>query len=152
MTRRFLGIAVLLGSLACHAGTLPYDESADARADIRRGLAEARQAHVPLLVVFGANWCGDCRVLDMALKSGPSAPLVAREFRVVKVNVGHFDRNVDVATSYGVPLKKGIPTVAILSPEGHVLHATRAGELADARNMGEQGLYAFFRSLADARR
>jgi hypothetical protein len=31
---------------------------------------------------------------------------------VVKVDVGPFDRNVDLAQRYGVPLRKGIPTVA----------------------------------------
>ena len=28
--------------------------------------ADARQAKRPLLVLFGANWCGDCKVLDIA--------------------------------------------------------------------------------------
>jgi len=67
---------------------------------------------------------------------------------VVKVDVGRFDRNVDVAEAYGVPLKKGIPAVVILSPEGKALYATRAGELADARAMGEDGVYAFFTQAA----
>jgi len=68
---------------------------------------------------------------------------------VVKVDVGRFDRNVDVAESYSVPLKKGIPAVAIVSPQGRVMYATRAGELADARGMSEDGLYRFFRKAAD---
>jgi thioredoxin 1 len=81
------------------------------------------------------------------MKQGASAPLVAREFKVVKVNVGRFDRNVDVAQSYGVPLKNGIPAVAVLSPKNEVLYVTREGELADARNMGEDGIYRFFRKV-----
>ena len=90
----------------------PYDEAADARADIRAAQAAAAQAKVPVLVVFGANWCGDCKVLDQAFKEGASAPLIARHFKVVKVDVGNFNRNVDIAEGYGVPLKSGIPAVA----------------------------------------
>ena len=123
-------------------------EAADAKADIASALAEAQRAKVPLIVVFGANWCGDCKMLDSAFKSGASAPLIAKSFKVVKVNVGRFDRNVDIAESYGVPLKSGIPAVAILSDQGKVTYATRAGELADARKMGDDGVYEFFKKVS----
>ena len=55
----------------------PYDEAADAKAQIEAALSEAAQAKVPVLVVFGANWCGDCKVLDMSFKEGAAAPLMA---------------------------------------------------------------------------
>ena len=145
---RILGALALASACAVFAADAPYDETADARSDIRAALDSARASTKPVLVVFGANWCGDCKMLDAAMKTGKSAPLIEREFRVVKVDVGRFNRNVDVAESYGVPLKKGIPAVAILSPAGTVIYATRGGELADARKMGEDGLYAFFTQAA----
>jgi len=121
-----------------------YDEAADAKAVIRASLADAKQARVPVLVVFGANWCPDCRALDLSFKEGASAPLMRQRFKVVKVDVGRFDRNLDVAQAYGIPLKKGIPAVAVLSPEGRVVYTTKSGELADARSMGDQGIHDFF--------
>ena len=142
--RRSLVLAVVALAFSAFAATGPYDEAADAKAQIRVALADASGARVPVLVVFGANWCGDCKALDLALKDGAAAPLIAKNFRVVKVNVGKFDRNLDVAESYGVPLKNGIPTVAILSAQGKVVYATKAGELADARNMGDKSIYEFF--------
>ncbi|MGL1418866.1 hypothetical protein ACSTIS_23460, partial [Vibrio parahaemolyticus] len=72
------------------------------------------------------------------------APLIAKHFKVVKVDVGRFDRNVDIAEAYRVLLKKGIPAVAVLSTEGKLVYATEGGELADARKMGDQGVYDFF--------
>ncbi len=144
---RFLPASLLLAtSLVANAGGPPpiYDEGADAKAAIRATLAEAEAAKLPVLVVFGANWCGDCRMLDATFKHGPSAPLIAQHFKVVKVDVGRFDHNVDIAESYRVPLKKGIPAVAVLSPQGKLLYATEGGELADARKMGDQGVYDFF--------
>lgn len=139
---------LLLAAVAAHAASLPYDETADARAEIRASLEEASRAKVPVLVVFGANWCGDCKVLDLAFKTGASAPLIRKNFKVVKVNVGRFDRNVDIAEAYGVPLKNGIPAVAVLSAQGKVMYATRAGELADARNMGDKTIYEFFAKVS----
>ncbi|WP_422018425.1 thioredoxin family protein [Roseateles sp.] len=143
-------LALAASFVAQAAGGPPpiYDEGVDAKAAIKATLAEAEQAKLPVLVVFGANWCGDCRMLDTTFKHGPSAPLIAQHFKVVKVDVGRFDRNVDIAEGYRVPLKKGIPAVAVLSPQGKLLYATEGGELADARKMGDQGVYDFFTRIA----
>ena len=146
--RKLIALLLLAAAATVHAATGPYDETADAHAAVRGALAAAAQSNTPVLVVFGANWCPDCRVLDTAMHSGSSAPLMQKNFRVVKVDVGRFDRNVDLAEAYGVPLKKGIPAVAVLSPQGKVVYATRSGELADARELGEDGIYRFFSRVA----
>ncbi|MBK1714910.1 thiol reductase thioredoxin [Rubrivivax gelatinosus] len=148
MKRRLLFTLALAAPLAAAGAEAPYDEHADARAQVAALQKEAGAARLPVLLVFGANWCGDCKVLDMAFKQGAAAPLIAQHFKVLKINVGRFDRNVDLAEHYGVPLKKGIPAVAILSPEGKVVYTTKAGELADARNMGERAIYDFFARAA----
>jgi thioredoxin 1 len=69
---------------------------------------------------------------------------MARDFVVVKVDVGRFKKHLDLAEQYGVPLKKGIPAMAVLDAQGRVLYATREGEIGDARVMGEAGLAKFF--------
>jgi len=133
-----------------HAAPLPYDETADAKADVQRALSAAQSTGMPVLVIFGANWCADCRALDKALGTGKNAELVAREFKVVKVDVGNFDRNLDLAARYGNPIKKGIPAAVVLSPKDEVLYATRLGELADARHMSDTGIYDFFKRVVQA--
>ena len=148
--RTIAATALLLFVAVQSAAAASYDETTDARADIRSGLEQASKSSVPLLVIFGANWCGDCKVLDAALTTGASAPLIQKNFKVVKVNVGRFDQNVSIAESYGVPLKSGIPAIAVLSAEGKVVYATRAGELADARNMGDAAIYDFLSKISKA--
>jgi len=129
---------------AVGAAPLPYDESADARAAIRAALGAVGAGPRHVLIVFGANWCEDCRSLDQALESGRNAGLIAREFEVVKVDVGRFDRNLDVAKAYGDPIRKGIPAAVVLSADERVLYATQAGELSNARRMTATGVYDFF--------
>lgn len=145
--KRLLAALAMAASVA-YAAAAPYNEAADAKAEIRQALAEARDSHRSVLVVFGANWCPDCRALDIAMKSGRNAELIGKEFKVVKVDVGKFDRNLDVARGYDVPIKKGIPAVAIVSPENKVVYATREGEVGDARKMSEDSLYRFFSDAA----
>ena len=146
--QKFIATICLALSLSAHAATGPYDESADAKAQIKAALVQAAQDKVPVMVVFGANWCGDCKALDHAFKEGRAAPLIAKNFKVVKVDVGRFTHNTDIAEDYGVYLKSGIPTVAVLSSQGKVIYATKAGELADARNMGDVAIYDFFTKVS----
>jgi len=146
--RRVVLFVAITIALVAQAATGPYDEAADARNDLKAALAVAKESKVAVLVVFGANWCSDCRALDKAFKTGATAPLIEKFFAVVKVNVGRFDRNVELAETYGVPLKRGIPAIAVLNSDGGVTFATRAGELADAQQMGEKGIHDFFAKLA----
>lgn len=147
--RGLIALAVLLAGFAARAGELPYNEAADAKAELKLALIEAHQAQKPVLLIFGANWCEDCRALDHSLKTGKNAELIAREFEVVKIDVGRFDRNLDLAKVYGDPIKKGIPAAVILSPDSAMLYSTRAGELADARRMNDEGVYGFFKQAIE---
>lgn len=127
----------------------PYDVNADAHADVKAALAAAKKSGKPTLLIFGANWCPDCRSLDASLHSEKNAPLIDRNFQVVKIDVGDWDKNIDISDAYGKPIAKGIPAAAIVSPKGEVLYVTKLGELADARKMSDQGIYDFFRQRAD---
>ena len=138
-------IVLMCAGAGVAAADLPYNEAADAKAEVKQALAAGGDK--PVIIVFGANWCPDCRILDIAMKRGASAALLARDFKIVKVDVGHLDKNVDLADSCGVPLKKGIPAVAIFSPKDEVLYVTKEGELADPRKMGEDGIYQFFKRV-----
>jgi len=44
-------------------------------------------------------------------------------------------------------LEKGIPAVVIVSAINEVLYATKEGELANARSMGDNGIYEFFKRV-----
>ena len=129
---------------------LPYDESADPHRDLQAALADARKNNKRVLVVFGANWCTDCRALDREFHAGgKTADLVKARYDVVKIDVGRFDKNLDFAKLYGEPIKKGIPSVVVVTPKNEVVYQTKAGELADARGLGEDGIFRFFKEMAD---
>lgn len=147
MKRRLLLLAATLVTTLATAATGPYDESADAQKDVQRAFETAAKSQRPVLVIFGANWCGDCRALDTALKAPANAELMAKEFVVVKVDVGNFDRHLDIAERYGNAIKKGIPAAALVSPKQELLYTTRGGELANARKMSDTGVYDFFRDV-----
>ena len=154
LLRRFGLAAIVSGTLACvaHAApALPYDEAADARVELNRALQQAQRERKQVLVVFGANWCDDCRELAQKMAAGPLAEHVAQRYVVTKVDVARFNKNTDLAQQMGNPIKKGIPAVAVLRADGSLVKATAGGELADARNMGDEQVLKVLEGLADGK-
>jgi protein disulfide-isomerase len=127
----------------------PYNEAANAREDVQVALKTARTESKSVLIVFGGNWCVDCKVLDGEMHQGDLAGLVKDRLVVVKVDVGRFDKNLDVAGQYGKILKNGVPSVVLVRADGSVAYQTDGGELADARKMGRDGLTQFFTAMLE---
>jgi thiol:disulfide interchange protein len=105
-----------------------YSETANPTADIAAALARARREHKRVILDFGGNWCGDCQVLDIYYHQSPNAELLAKNFILVHVNIGHMDKNVDVAKKYNVPITKGVPALAVIDANGNLLYAEREKE------------------------
>jgi thiol:disulfide interchange protein len=118
-----------------------YSETANASADINRALATATQQHKRVLLDFGGNWCLDCHVLDNAFHQPRIAPLLNNNFVLVHVNVGKYDKNLDLAKRYKVDLEKGVPSLAVLSARGEVLYST--GDFERARVLSQEDVIAF---------
>src|SRR5271166_4548425 len=98
-----------------------YPPPEEAQAEISSALAAAGKQHKRVILVFGGNWCYDCHVLDNTFRSKAFAPLVNANYIVVHVNVGNYDVNLDLAKKYEIPLDKGVPSLAILDPDGTLI-------------------------------
>ena len=139
-----------LAALVFVAGALfaadqpPYDETADAHQQVASAIAEASKAQKNVILVFGANWCGDCRALNEQMHKDELAALIAANYEVVKIDVGRFTKNKDIAAKYRVPLAHGIPTLAVLDPGGNVLYAMDQGQFSNARSMSYESIRDFF--------
>ena len=120
-----------------------YSAEANAPAEIGAALRQAKSEHKRVLLDFGGNWCGDCQVLDIYLHQAPNAELLARNFVMVHVDIGHYDHNLEVAAKYHIPLAKGVPAMAVLAPDGTMLYSQQTGEFESMRHMDPAAVTAF---------
>lgn len=121
-----------------------YPADADAHAEIRQAEEKAGREHKRLLLVFGANWCFDCHVLDLAFQRSELAPIIAGNYEVVHVDVGpDGKKNADVAKQFDVSFEKGVPVVAVAEPDGKVLVNENNGEFEDARQLTPEFVVEF---------
>src|SRR6185437_14949577 len=95
-----------------------------------------------LLIDLGGNWCLDCRVLAGTMGTQPLRSWLSAHYEIVLVDVGRFDKNLQVPRHFGVSGKlDGVPAVLVVNPRTRKLvnrgHVTA---LADARSMTPQSL------------
>ena len=120
-----------------------YPADADAHAEIKEALEKAVSGHKRVLVVFGANWCYDCHVLDLAFQRADIAPILGTSFEVVHIDIGQGEKNQDLMKDYGVPVERGIPALVVLDSSGKVVFSQKNGEFEKARALGPEDLLAF---------
>jgi len=96
-------------------------------------------------VDFGGDWCTDCKVLDLNFRRPENATLLAQRYVVVHVNVGDrgIRENFALADRYGIPLRKGVPALAVLEADGRVVYSQRNGEFESMRSMDPRSVHAF---------
>jgi thiol:disulfide interchange protein len=112
-----------------------YSAEADPKAEIAAALQQASLEHKRVILDFGGDWCGDCQVLDIYFHQSPNLDLLDKNFILVHVDIGRFDKNLDIPEKYNVPLKKGVPALAVLDADGNLLYSQQAAEFGDMRYM-----------------
>lgn len=105
-----------------------YPAPEQAKTDLAAALRVAPAQHKRILVDFGGNWCSDCKVLDYYFHQPENLPVLEKNFLMVHVNVGYLDQNQSIAERYGIPLKRGVPALAVLNEHGKLLYSQQAGE------------------------
>jgi thioredoxin 1 len=120
-----------------------YPAPAQARSDLAAALKTAATTHKRILLDFGANWCPDCRMLDLYFHDATNRPILEANFVLVHVNIGQMDANLDIAQKYEVPLNKGVPALAVLSEDGKLLYSQKNGEFESMRHMESSAVTKF---------
>ena len=126
----------------------PYDETRDAQSDVDATLFAAQTAKKNAIIVMGANWCHDSRALAGHFMTPRFQNLFAQSYEYVYVDMGIRNRNLDIASQFGVKKVEGTPTVIITDMNGKVLNGQTAKTWRDAASRTEDEIYEEFLSYA----
>ena len=89
------------------------------------GIKEARDHSKPILIGFGAKWCGPCKVMDRQVFPHP---LVSKEMENwIQVNVDR-DKYPHIARGFKVT---GLPTYVLVTEDGRFMKRIFGLQMAD---------------------
>jgi thioredoxin 1 len=120
-----------------------YPAPEQAKIDLPAALRTAAAQHKRIILDFGGNWCGDCQVLDLYLHNEANRPILEANYVMVHINVGHLDENQAIAERYRIPLKRGVPALAVLDEHGKLLYSQESGEFERMRSLESSAVTRF---------
>jgi len=128
----------------------PYDEAANADAQVAAAFARAQKSHKRVLIDLGGNWCVDCLVLSNFLRLPEMRRFMDAHYEEVLVDVGRFNRNLQIPARFGVTKKlEGVPALLIATPDGKLVNGANVFATADAHSMTPQALADYLAKYAD---
>ncbi|MFO0549791.1 MAG: cytochrome c biogenesis protein CcdA [Polyangiaceae bacterium] len=98
--------------------------------DEAKGVAAARDEKRPMIVDFGATWCGACKELEKHTFSDPDVKVQAGRFVAVRVDATN-DEDPKVKELMAKYKVTGLPTVVLVDSSGN--EASRFTEFVDAK-------------------
>ena len=150
MRAALIALALVLGGCATTPVTHPeasvYDPAVDADAAFAAARTRSEASGRSIIAVLGANWCHDSRALAGWLETPRFRQLVADNFELVFVDVGHpqtgAGRNLDIARRFGIAELKSTPALLVIGPDGVLLNPTAATKWGNAASRSEDAIYA----------
>ena len=126
---------------------LPYDEkvvdSLQLDEFIDLSISKGKQP----VVIFGGNWCPDCRILEGTLAMPTIKKFLQQHYQVMHIDIGRYDRNMELMNHLNIESKKGVPRVVILDLEKNIVNSSTSSEWTTARDRKQQEIYNYFQKF-----
>ena len=89
-----------------------------------------------------------CRILDGSLQVPSIKEFMSERFEIMHIDVGRYDKNMELMDYFGVAREKGVPRVIVFDKEMNILNSSSTKEWTTARERSLQDIFNYFQKLA----
>ncbi len=100
-------------------------------------------------MIFGANWCPDCRILAGTLELPSVNKFIQENYSIMHIDLGKYDINMSLLEVLGIPKQEGVPRVVIFDKEGNAINLDTNDRWRTARDSKQQQIFNYFQRYAN---
>ena len=126
---------------------LPYDEQIIDSSELDKFINQSINNDKQPVAIFGGNWCPDCRILAGTLAMPTIKKFLQQYYRIIHIDIGRYDRNMELMNHLNIEPKKGVPRVVILDFKKNIVNSSTSSEWTTARDRKEQEIYDYFQKF-----
>lgn len=128
----------------------PYNPKADAQAEIKSLIAQAKKEGKNVMIQAGGNWCIWCLRFNQFVQTTPELKEVAdKNFVYYHLNFSPDNKNEKVFAQYGNPGDKfGYPVFIVLDQDGKMIHVQQSDILEQDKGYSLEKVKEFFNTWA----
>ena len=114
---------------------------------LKNFIANVAQNKKQPIVIFGANWCPDARLLEAILQSPSVRQFLDTKCNILNVDVGDYEINTELFKYFDPEMETGIPRVFILDLNGKPLNMNSNDKMRTARQQSPQEIFDYFQGF-----
>ena len=125
---------------------LPYKRIEVTEEELKAFIANTKKKQA--VIIFGANWCPDCRILAGTLKLPSVEKFMQRNYSILQIDLGKYDINMALLEILGIPKQEGVPRVVIFDNKGKPINLDTNDRWRTARDSKQQEIFNYFQKYA----
>ena len=110
---------------------------------IKKTLAQNKQP----IVIFGANWCPDARLLEGVIRIPVVNNFLERNTKILSIDVGKYEINTELFSFFDGNIQDGIPRVFIMDRMGQNINLHANATMRKAREFSTQDIFDYFQEF-----
>ena len=114
---------------------------------LQKFIVNVTQERKQPIVIFGANWCPDARLLEAVLQLPSVQNFLNPKCNILNVDVGDYEMNTELFKYFDPEIETGIPRVFILDVNGQALNMDSNDKMRTARQQSPQEIFDYFQSF-----
>jgi len=114
---------------------------------LKKFIVNVTQERKQPIVIFGANWCPDARLLEAVLQLPSVQNFLNPKCNILNVDVGDYEINTELLKYFDPEIETGIPRVFILDVNGQALNMDSNDKMRTARQQSPQEIFDYFQSF-----
>ena len=126
---------------------LPYDGKVYSVNDLNKFISTTIQSDKQPILIFGANWCPDCRIFSGTMNIPKIKSYIDKNFQILYIDVKRYEINMGLMEEYGIPSAEGIPRLLVFDKNKNLLNNSNTTEWRTARDRSSQEIFNFFQEM-----
>ena len=127
---------------------LPYNGLEHSSNDLNEFISNAIKKDKQPIIIFGANWCPDCRIFSATMDIPKIKSYIDQNFEVLYVDVKRYEINMSLMEEFGIEPAEGIPRLLIFDKNRKLINSSNTTEWRTARDRTSQEIFNFFQDMS----
>ena len=99
------------------------------------------------IVIFGANWCPDARLLEGVIQLPTVKNFLEKNANILNIDVGNYEMNTELFSFFDKNIQEGIPRVFIMDRKGKTLNLHVNDTMRKARDLTTQDIFNYLQEF-----
>ena len=125
----------------------PYSGMLIADDDIKKFISLSVEQNKQSIIIFGANWCPDARLLEAVMQLKLIKKYLDRHSNILHIDVDDYEINTELFNVFDKNIRDGIPRIFIMDRKGRNINLQDNDTMRKARELSTQDIFDYFQKF-----